>query len=152
MRRSRSMPSKRSGGGRLTPSRACAVGLISLVLITSGCLRTRHPTQFLIPKGYIGWVDISYGVHDTAPLPVEGGYTVVRVPANGKAQTSTEIEAGRAGDQFFYGEGAHRSRLRTSPPGGGGMIWGDSVTGKSRGATREFFVGPESEYRKSHAP
>jgi hypothetical protein len=147
-----SMASNRSVADRVTTRRACVICLASLLLLTGGCLRTRHPTQFLIPNGYVGWVDISYGVHDAPRLPVEGGYTVVRVPANGKAQTSTEIEAGRAGDQFFYEETGHRRRLQPSQPGGGGMIWGDSVTGKSRGATREFFVGPERAFLKSHPP
>jgi len=97
-------------------------------------------------------VDVSYGVPGAAPLSVQGGYYVVRVQPNGKAQTSTEIEAGRTGDQFFSIAGAQRRRLLPSAPGGGGMIWGDGVAGKTRGATREFFVGPEPAFRKSPAP
>jgi len=128
------------------------VGLASLLLLAAGCLRTRHPSQFLIPKEYVGWVDVSYGVNGAPPLSVENGYYVIRVPANGQMQTSTEIEAGRKGDQFYSIKGASRQRLQASNPGGGGMIWGDSVAGKSRGATREFFVGPEGDFRKSHPP
>jgi hypothetical protein len=32
------------------------------------------------------------------------------------------------------------------------MIWSDGVTGKSRGATREFFVGPEKMFQKTPSP
>jgi hypothetical protein len=132
----------------------CCSALVTLfsLLLASGCLRTRHPSQFIIPKGYVGWVDVSYGVNGAPPLSVENGYYVIRVPANGTTQTSTEIEAGRAGDQFYYGKGADRQRLQSSKPGGGGRIWGDGVAGKSRGATREFFVGTETEFRKSPPP
>jgi hypothetical protein len=128
------------------------VGAALLLLGAVGCLRTRHSSQFLIPDGYVGWVDVSYGVPKAPALPVEGGYSVVRLPPNGKTQTSTEIEGGRAGDQFFYVKGDQRRRLQPSQPDGGGLIWGDGVTGKSRGATREFFVGPEKAFRRSHPP
>jgi hypothetical protein len=128
------------------------IGAALLLLCAAGCLRTRRHTQFLIPDGYVGWVDISYGVPAAPPLPVESGYSVVRLPSSGKTQTSTEIEGGRAGDQFFSVKGDQRKRLQPSEPGGGGLIWGDSVTGKSRGATREFFVGPEKAFRKTHPP
>lgn len=137
---------------RTVRGHAALLALSSLLFSAGGCLRTRHPTQFLIPKGYVGWVDVSFAVRGAAPLPVEGGYYVVRVQPNGKAQTSTEIEAGRAGDQFFYVQGAQSRRLQPSAPGGGGMIWGDGVAGKTRGATREFFVGPEQAFRKSPPP
>jgi hypothetical protein len=123
-----------------------------LLICAAGCLRTRRHTQFLIPDGYVGWVDVSYGVPHAPTLPDESGYSIVRLPSSGKTQTSTEIEGGRTGDQFFYVQGDQRKRLQPSQPGGGGLIWGDSVTGKSRGATREFFVGPEKAFRKTHPP
>jgi hypothetical protein len=128
------------------------VGAALLLLCAGGCLRTRHSSQFLIPDGYVGWANVSYGVSGAPALSVEGGYYVVRLPANGQMQTSTEIEGGRAGDQFFYVKGDQRRRLQPSAPGGGGLIWGDGVTGQSRGATREFFVGPEKAFRKTHPP
>ena len=65
--------------------RCCSAPITLLcLLLASGCLRTRHPSQFLIPKGYVGWVDVSYGVNGAPPLSVENGYYVIRVPANGQ--------------------------------------------------------------------
>ena len=131
---------------------AALITLSGLLLLICGCLRIRHSSQFLVPNGYVGWVDVSYGVRGAPPLPVESGYYAIHVSPNGKAQTSTEIEGGRAGDQFYAVKSDHRTPLSPSGAGGGGMIWGDSVTGKSRGATREFFVGTEGAFRKSHPP
>src|SRR5437868_14387067 len=95
--------------------RCCSapITLLSL-LLAAGCLRTRHPSQFLIPKGYVGWVDVSYGVNGAPPLPVEGGCYVIKVSPRGTAQTSTEIEAGRVGDQFYYSDGTQRQQLHSS--------------------------------------
>ena len=42
-----------------------------------------HPYQYLIPRGYVGWIRVDFNVKAAPPLPVEGNYYVVRIPATG---------------------------------------------------------------------
>src|SRR5579863_2079163 len=36
--------------------------------ISMGSATARHPTIFLVPKGYVGWVEVKYGEKATPPL------------------------------------------------------------------------------------
>ena len=110
--------------------------------------RTRRPTRFLIPEGYVGWVRIDFGIKDTPPLPIEDGFYLIKIPASGRLQTSTEIEYGTAKDENYYYSGDSRRLLKVTGWGSGGMIWGD-FTGSdvdSKGAYLYSFVGTEEQF------
>lgn len=63
----------------------------------------RTPSLFLIPKGYVGQVEVKYGQSDYPAIPKENGYLVHKIPQNGVLLTSTKgPEEGQAQDKFHY--------------------------------------------------
>src|SRR4051812_47464913 len=78
--------------------------LASSMVLAIACYnpRTRRPTRFLIPEGYVGWVRIDFGIKDAPPLSIEDGFYLIKIPASGLLQTSTDIEYGTAKDEYYY--------------------------------------------------
>lgn len=74
-----------------------------LVLVTAlaGC-NTRTPERWQIPEGYAGWVVIQYNNPACAPLPIVGGYRILRISATGRLCTSEPVSGGEAFDKFEY--------------------------------------------------
>ena len=110
----------------------------------------RHPTTYLIPNGYIGWVEIQYDV-DAPPLPISDGKYICRIPANGSLRTASALENGWAKDEYFYylGDGSLEP-LRETGWGKGGMIWGgetETSVDSSTNATQSLFRSSTSAER-----
>jgi hypothetical protein len=126
----------------------CMVGAIGVALCRcEGPKRT--PTRYLIPNGYVGWVQIDYEVDRGLAPEREGKYLVLRVPANGHLITSAHYEEGWASDDYFYYDSKGvRTRLPWTIPGRGGMVWGQ-YSGRSNGDPQygRMFIGTEEQYR-----
>jgi hypothetical protein len=122
--------------------------------ISMGAPIARHPTRFLVPKAYVGWVKIEYG-RDAAPLEMANGKYICRIPPSGVLVTSSLLEEGWAKDEYFsYADDGSLDVLPDTGWGGGGMIWAGSVTGDPSGAkrfTQNFYVGKEDQYRRNDA-
>ena len=121
--------------------------------ITMGAVQTRHPTRYLIPEGYVGWVTVAheYG----PPLPMANGTYVCRIPLDGVLHTQSPLEEGSAKDEYFYySPQGSLLRLGITGWGAGGMIWGNE-TGwqqtergeKPKWAVERFYVGTEAQFR-----
>jgi hypothetical protein len=116
----------------------------------------RHPTKFLIPQGYVGWVKIEHG-EGGPPLEMSNGIYICRIPTSGILQTSSMLEDGWAKDEYFYY--SEDGSLRTLPDtgwGGGGMIWGGNTEFQLAGNgirpkrfSENFYVGREDQYHKN---
>jgi hypothetical protein len=113
----------------------------------------RHPTRYLIPAGYVGWVTIKYGA-DGPPLPLSKGTYICSIADSGALATSSALEDGWASDEYFYrsADGALK-RLRETGWGKGGMIWSgtvswqlDTSTTSPKRVTQKFYVGTEDQY------
>ena len=117
----------------------------------------RTPDRYLIPEGFVGWVEIDYGVAGAQPLPIEDGHALFRFSQSGRLATSTPLEFGTAKDEYFYVSAAgRRTRLPLTGWGKGGMIWAGSVgdnqsKGKSAQAHERFFVGTEKQFHASES-
>ncbi len=122
--------------------------------ISMGAPIARHPTRFLIPKAYIGWIKIEYG-KDAPPLEMSNGKYICRIPASGVLATSSPLEEGWAKDEYFYySEDGSTEVLPHTGWGGGGMIWAGSMTGNSPSArqfTESFYVGREDQYHHNES-
>jgi len=107
---------------------------------------TRHPTRFLIPDGYVGWVEVKYGDSNAPAFPLDKGTLVCRIPGGGLLVTSSSLEEGWAKDQYFYysKDGSVRA-LKETGWGSGGMIWG----GSNSTVDQYFYVGTEEQYHKA---
>lgn len=119
-----------------------------------GAPLARHPTKFLIPAGYVGWVEVKYGRKGQPPLPMERGTYICKIPANATLATSSPLEGGWARDEYVYYSMDGRERpLPQTNWGEGGMIWGEAIGGPTDGPVSEwFYVGTEDQFRKSKAP
>jgi hypothetical protein len=114
--------------------------------------KTRQPSRYLIPDGYVGWVKIIFRKSDAPALPVEDGHYLLKIPPSGSLETSSEIEYGVAsGDDYFYYCGDTRRKLESTGWGGGGMVWGEyngSSGNNERTELHEgFFIGTEEQMK-----
>lgn len=122
--------------------------------ISMGAPIARHPTRFLIPKAYIGWIKIEYG-RNAQPLEMSSGKYICRIPAYGVLATSSPLEEGWAKDEYFYyADDGSTEVLPDTGWGGGGMIWAGSVSWDSLSAkqfTQTFYVGREDQYHRNES-
>lgn len=108
-----------------------------------GAPLARHPVKYLIPEGYVGWVQVKFGVPTAPALPLEGRMIVCHFPEDGLLSTSSSVEEGWAKDQYFYymSDGSTEA-LKETGWGYGGMVWGSQNS-----ATEEYFyVGTEQQF------
>lgn len=128
-------------------------GVVCVLLLAScGASQVaRTPDTFLVPRGYIGWIRVDYGVHGAAPLTRVNGRLVHRIPASGYLKTSTVSQEGMAQDEFYFVEGQHRERLDNSEDATG-MVW-NQMTGFSLDENTSpdltqltMFIGSQSQF------
>ena len=114
----------------------------------------RHPINFLVPQGYVGWVSVRYGEKDATALEVKSGTRICRIPYVGLLRTSSPVEMGWAKDEYFYySQDGSLHALKDTGWGNGGVIWGGSneweQTPEGTTPTRiaqYFYVGTEEQY------
>src|SRR5262249_15056089 len=114
----------------------------------------RTPVRYLIPAGYVGWVQADYEVNSAPSLVREEGYDLVIFDAKGHFATSSGMKTGWAEDEYYYVKNGILQRLRNTPFCEGGMIWNQmySDDGKDKLVKDSFFVGTEEAYRKFTDP
>lgn len=129
--------------------------VITMAALICGCGKSRTPVDWSIPDGYEGWIKIDYNVRATPALLAVAGHRIIRVPASGYVQTSSDLESGWAFDRVRYQNG---EVLKASMAGEGGLVWGDVsewevVTGPmgtshttGRALNECFFVGSEAKF------
>jgi hypothetical protein len=109
-----------------------------------------HPSKFMIPEGYIGWLRLEYNVKDAPSTPVENEVKVFKFPKAGLLNTSSPGPTqGAENEYFYYAEDGSVHAIPTDYRIGKGMIWGQYQG--SRGGVMTlfgFFVGSEEQYNK----
>jgi hypothetical protein len=130
---------------------------VTAAISMSGTALARHAARFLIPDGYVGWVEVKYGVKDSPALVIENETFIYQIPSTGLLKTSSLLEYGWAKDEYFYySENGSRRPLRDTGWGMGGYIWGESDQwqGNSNGSVPSevsefFYVGTEQQYHNA---
>jgi hypothetical protein len=118
-------------------------GLVMGAAISMSASITRHPTRFLIPDGYVGWVEVKYGDLNAPAFRTDKGTLICRIPDSGLLATSSALEEGWAKDEYFYYSKNDSVRaLKETGWGAGGMIWG----GSNSTTEQYFYVGTEDQY------
>ena len=125
-----------------------AFGLLALVAM-AGCFK-EPAERYILPVGYLGWVEVEFDVPGAEAFPRDrDGFRVIAVPDSGRVRTK---------DAPIYGEGYlteyyDGSLDRPLPPGR--VSRGFSVTPKSEApeSTSErplefFFVGGDDDLRR----
>jgi hypothetical protein len=109
-----------------------------------------HPSKFLVPEGYVGWLLLEYDLKGAKPVQIEGDTKIFKFAANGTLDTSSSGPERGAEDEYFYVSSDGSShQIPTDYRNGKGMIWG-KYEGTRNGALSQFgfFVGTEDQYRK----
>jgi hypothetical protein len=129
-------------------------GLFIEGAISMGASIARHPIEFLIPEGYVGWVEVKYGELNTPALRLNKGTFIFEIPDSGVVSTSSPLEEGWAQDEYFYySKDGSVHPLNETGWGLGGMIWGGTdewqqttAESKPRQVDAYFYVGTEVQY------
>ena len=126
--------------------------------ISMGTPLARHPTKFLVPDRYAGWIEIRYGVAGAPSLPIDHGTRICSIPADAILLTSSSIENGWAEDEYDYHmpDGTNR-RIRETIWGGGGLVWGGQVVQPLGADSSEFrrdefiYIGTEDAFKRGES-
>ena len=127
---------------------ACVLLFLALL---NGCVVAypkRAPYRFLIPNGYVGWVEVIFAVVDEPGLPIHEGFKIVRFSKEGTLKTSSKLEDGWAKDEYYYYDGDTKQKLSDGYQTG--MINAGSSGIRDRGSKQSlwFFVGSYDQYMK----
>ena len=109
-----------------------------------------RPSKFLVPDGYVGWVQLEYDVREAQTSTVESDVTVFKFPEDGVLITSSPgpQRNGRNEFMFYFNDGSERE-LPMDYRGGRALIWGQYDGSKGGRITLfGFFVGSEDQYKK----
>jgi hypothetical protein len=112
--------------------------LICVASGVSGCLPDGY--RYLVPEGYVGWVQIRFEIEGAPPLPREGRFRVARFPASGILETSEGPLGGDAPSSWSYEDSAGHRR---PAPTGSAFSQGDAAI---RGSTSSYsFIGTHEQ-------
>jgi len=109
-----------------------------------------HPSKFLVPDGYIGWVLLEYNTKDAPISPTENDIQSFKFPQSGTISTSScGPQRGAENEFFYYSDDGSLQTIPTDYRNGKGMIWGQHE-GIKNGVLSQFgfFVGTEEQYKK----
>jgi len=132
-------------------------GLAMGAAISMSASIIRHPIRFLIPDGYVGWVEVKYGDLSAPAFQMDKGTLICRIPDSGLLATSSAVEEGWAKDEYFYysKEGSLRD-LKETGWGAGGMIWGNTnewqqsqIESKPKRIDTYIYIGTEEQYHRA---
>jgi len=132
----------------------CTVVLFAglVVWLTVGARNsTRRSSSFLIPEGYVGWVRVEFESSGAAPVPVEDGEYIFRIPPSGLLKTSSAEQYGWAKDHYYY-ESKGGVRMLSDTGQNENLIWGkincEESGSQGNRAYEEFFVGTEEQFKE----
>ena len=137
-------------GGLMNRFAICLVTLLAAFFPVHG--RTKPHYTFILPDGYVGWVQAVFGDSDASPLLLrnDGGYEI-DVPETGIPRTSDLLVMDfKRQDEFYYRAllPSGKTELRPVPPEyvlpgvlHSGFSVGDTG-GKGRGYSWFLFIGP----------
>jgi hypothetical protein len=122
--------------------------VVAAILVALGyavwLLNTDRPKRdrYLIPENYSGWLCVTYSVPGTPALEMEDGYRLVKFPASGVVETSTEGKPGEYyKDEFWRYSDATRKQMNVEKELGGGHTVA-RIENPAR-FTFMFWVGPD---------
>lgn len=111
----------------------------------------KHPNIFLIPNGFVGWIEIHYGLNGYPPLPTEGEAIILRIPESGILKTSSEPSYTL--EKFYYvDKNDNRIELGFEFEHGGTI--GSSELIRSDGSTTKYpiierhFIGTNEQWEQ----
>lgn len=133
--------------------------IVTISIIAGGIIllnRTDRTTThlFLLPKGFTGWVEVTYEQPGFPALIKEGRILIYEVPPSGKVMTTSKNVSGTMVLNYVEQDGR-----RIEIPTDVSMIHGQGTSGGDRGGPNgliekfpeklTFFVGTEEQWQKA---
>lgn len=147
-----------SGGQKVRRAVVSVSAVLLVCLVAAGQWQhvksERHPSRYVLPDGYVGWVVIHYEHPGTPPIELRDKEMVFEIPESGVRYTSSRQESGEAKDRYLYQLPDGRFReLLNSGWGKGGMVWDESSgttekPGSPDDHTQQFFIGTEQQEKE----
>jgi hypothetical protein len=109
-----------------------------------------HPSRFMVPEGYVGWILLEYDAKGTPAPPDDLSERIFRFPDDGRLRTpSPGPESGADDEYLFYSSDGSTRPIPMTYGQGTGMIWG-KYEGFIGGVKHlfGFFVGTKEQYKK----
>lgn len=131
--------------------------VVVLIYSFAGCLSNTQPLntesrclpmyRFLIPDGYVGWIQVDFNIKNADALPAEGDYLVFTIPPSGYLKTPAKYMCGYPQDYYYYSDKSRRQLDTTK------MIrWRGFPSGNEPDFNKEIadyiFIGTEEEFER----
>lgn len=82
--------------------------LFFLLPCVLGC--SMEADRYLVPDGYVGWIQMRYEVAGAPPLPREGRFRIARISSGGLMETSSRAHGGDSPNEYLFVDVAGRTR------------------------------------------
>jgi hypothetical protein len=128
-------------------------GLLIFFLWVGGYFETEKRNKYLVPRGYAGWLCVSYGIPNEQPLKVgSDGFAIVKFDSSGVAKTSSLGKPGQLIDKYFYLDNGSEIEVPASNFGGGGTY---SDSNRQEGHFASYFwisPNPKDDFERAGSP
>jgi len=134
--------------------RGVLLAVLVAVALQAATARSKRPRYiFVLPDGYVGWVQIVFNDQAATPLPMRDGGYVIDIPESGLTRTSDlRVHDFKRQDEFYYhssptaetqelGKVPIENVLPGDSHGGFGVM---DTGGRGKGYSWFVFVGPPS--------
>jgi Family of unknown function (DUF6843) len=121
------------------------------LVLLNGCIgenQKRTPYRYLIPSGYVGWVEVRFGFAGEPELPIHEGFRIVRFSKEGILKTSSRLENGWAKDEYYYYDGEEKKKLSDGYKTGMINAGSSGIRAIDGRQSLWFFVGNYDQYMK----
>ena len=86
---------------KLLSRRWTGLALGCCLVSTLSCGWRSKYEKWIIPQDYVGWLRLDYAVSGAAPLSLEDGFYLVKMPPSGRLQTSSPYSPSTDENEFF---------------------------------------------------
>lgn len=121
------------------------IPLLLLLVLLFCSTNKRNPNIYLIPKNYVGWVQIIYDQEEFNAIKQDNGRNIFTIPESGVLKTSTpDVEYGMSFEEFYYYDEQNKQQKLDVDQMIHGHTIGDgesvSSSGKIEGPTVQSFL------------
>jgi len=123
-----------------------------LAVLSPTCGRSKPHYAFILPDGYVGWVQVIFSDPQASPLPIrKHGGRVIEVPESGMPRTSDILVLDfKKKDEFYYRPLLPNGNVELHHPPSGYVLTGVTdggfevmgTGGKGQGYSWFIFIGP----------
>ena len=132
-----------------TVKAAKLIALLVLGLTACGHSEPKKPIRYIIDSGTSGWVKVTYNQPESPELPVEGGFSVVRISYKDMNIATRNRMNPSFDDSEFYYQSPDGKRVRlSSADNDQRLLWALEKTSDNDVEREAFFVGKQEQFNR----